>query len=93
MQRELTELTDTVNASRESPKGYQVVRNRLLDKFKKNQLNVKSKQLNDKVFAMNEAIHSADATSDALLYINGSRRDVDVFKSLYGLRGYDLSST
>ena len=55
VQRELVELTDTVDALRESSKGYQVVRNRFLDKFKKNRLNVKLKQLNDKVFAMNES--------------------------------------
>jgi flagellar capping protein FliD len=85
VQGELDQLTDMVDALRESSKGYHVVRNRFLDSFKKNRLNIKSKQLKDKIISMNKTIHSADATTDALLYIDGSRRDVDVFKCLYGL--------
>ena len=45
-------------------------------------LHIRSKGLTDVIKLGNRALHDADATTDALLYTNRDRNDVDVFFDL-----------
>jgi hypothetical protein len=82
-----------VDELREASHGYHLIRHRFLDTFIRDHQRFKSKALNGTILEMNKVVHGGDAHIDAILYLNGSRADIDVFTHLYGVSCEDLSPT
>lgn len=66
-------------------KGYQLIRHRFLDCYRRDRLGHDSEDMHASIRAANKAAPSADAVTDAVLYSKGGRDDVDTFLHLYGL--------
>lgn len=84
--KQIKMLQDRLNHMSRQMDLHEILRNRFISAYKRDELD--SKEISDKtaVEKGNEKVHSGDAVLDAHLFQpGGSRDDVDAYKSLYGL--------
>lgn len=78
-------LVQDIEYLREASIGYRTLRHRFIDTYKRDQLGLQSREIQESIRVGNRVAHGADALTDASLYTNRERSDADVFCGLYGL--------
>ncbi|KAI9825676.1 MAG: hypothetical protein M1832_001020 [Thelocarpon impressellum] len=82
---EVIGLKGQVAAHAQAIDGYMAIRNRFLDVFRRDKLGDADFRHTRGIRIGNDYAHGGDATTDAMLYQQGKRKDRNVFVALYGL--------
>jgi hypothetical protein len=88
---QITDLRHRVTALTISSEGYQKIRHRFLDIYRRDVIEDVDPKGRKNIREGNEAAHEGDAISDAQLYISEERSDEGVLIGLYGLTSAQIS--
>jgi hypothetical protein len=91
LQDQITSLQNHIRDLTLSSEGYQKIRDRFLDVYRRDILENIDRQGRRKIVEGNKAAHEGDAITDASLYTSHRRFDERVLINLYGLTANQIS--
>src|SRR5262249_22110167 len=88
---QIADLQNQVSLLKQTSEGYQKIRHRFLDVYRRDFLNTLAPLGRANIHEGNTAAHEGDAIADAALYISGDRNDEDVLMGIYGLTALQIA--